>query len=67
MPDTTDRPNWIVNQEEQQATFLNSSGLKEEPRKYSPWSTGHGPCPEPEPIRIHGYPMDVGRIRGFNK
>ena len=38
-------------------TYLNRSGLKVEPtNNISPWSTGHGPCPEREPLDLHGSP-----------
>jgi hypothetical protein len=68
MPRFEDRANWVVNQEEQQATFLNRSGLRDEPQNNrSPWSSAcqqPGLTPEP-PLLIHGYPMHVGRIRGY--
>jgi hypothetical protein len=55
MPDDEKRANVIENMEKTE-TFLNRSGLKVEPRQHSPWSTGHGPCPDPQPLRMHGPP-----------
>jgi hypothetical protein len=56
MPRYEDRANWVVNQEEQQKTFLNRSGLREEPQNNrSCWSSACAQpnrTPEP-PLRLH--------------
>jgi hypothetical protein len=51
-----ERANWVNNMETEK-TYLNSTGLKDEPQNnVSPWSTGRGPCADPEPLKLHGYP-----------
>ena len=57
----TERANWIVNMEEQQKTFLNSSGLKEEKNNHGPWCSDRGPRPEPQVQ--HGSPWRTPKRR----
>ena len=54
-----ERANWIVNMEEQQKTFLNSSGLKEEKNNHGPTCSDHGP--KVTPLDIHGSPWRTAK------